>query len=189
MTPRPYDHTGTYDDPGVGLLDQCRKMLLGQHLRITHCLAQLGEPEVWWRPRPGMNSIGNLLLHLAGNVGQWIVAGVGERDFTRDRPAEFAADADFGRAEAEAHLDRVIHEAADVLAKLDPPRLLEPLVVQGFDTTRLGAVLHATAHFEGHVQEIVCLTRQQLGDAYEPLWKPTTPEHRSAGGDVGEEVG
>ena len=176
---RLYDHTGRYDDTGVGVLDQCRKMLLGQHLRITHCAGQLGDAQLWWRPRPEMNSIANLMLHLAGNVGQWIVAGVGERDYERDRPAEFAA-VDRPRAEVEATLDAVVHQAAAVLAKLPPPRLLEPLVVQGFDTTRLGAALHATAHFEGHAQEIVCLTRQQLGEDYVPLWVPTAPEHEAS---------
>ncbi len=173
-----YDHTGRYDDAGVGVLDQCRKMLLGQHLRITHCAGQLADSALWWRPREGMNSIANLMLHLAGNVGQWIVGGVGEQPFDRDRPAEFAA-IDRPRAEVEARLTGVVQKGVAVLAKFDPPRLLEPLIVQGFDTTRLGATLHAVAHFEGHAQEIVCLTRQQLGEAYQPLWQPTSPEQQS----------
>lgn len=179
MTPGPlhvWDHTGTYDDVAIGALDQCRKMLLGQHLRVTHCLSQLSEAQVWWRPREEMNSIGNLLLHLTGNVGQWIIAGVGGRSFTRNRSAEFAAGADKSRAEAEETLNRIILEAADVLTTQDPATLLIVRRVQEWDVTGLGAMLHAAAHFEGHVQEIVCLTRQQLGPSYRSLWQPQATE-------------
>ena len=45
--------------------------------KILHCLRQLNEEQVWWRPTPAQNSIANLMLHLEGNVRQWIVSGVG----------------------------------------------------------------------------------------------------------------
>ena len=173
---RLYDHTGRYEDARVGVIDQSRKMLSGQHLRISHCVAQLSDEQLWWRPRPEMNSIANLMLHLAGNVGQWVIAGVTDGTFNRDRPGEFAATS----GEAAEVLSTVMQDTGRRLADFDASRLLEPVVVQGFDTTRLGALLHAVGHFEGHAQEIVCLTRQQLGGAYDPLWKPTTPEHLAA---------
>ena len=162
------------------MLDLCRKTLLGQHLRITHCLSQLSEAQAWWRPRPDMNAIGNLLLHLRGNLGQWIVAGVGQRPFERDRPAEFADRGSVGKSEAEAMLAAMVNEAADVLASYPPSRLLEPRRVQGHETTAVGSAMHATSHFEGHAQEIVSLTRLQVGDAYRYLWTPQTPEQLSA---------
>src|SRR4029079_11363099 len=58
--------------------------------RIKHCLAQLNDEQVWWRSQPSLNSIGNLILHLCGNLRQWIVAGVGAAIDFRNRPAEFA---------------------------------------------------------------------------------------------------
>src|SRR5258708_39514752 len=56
--------------------------------RIKHCLGQLTDEQVWWRPSESMNGIGNLILHLCGNVRQWIVAGVGGRPGGRPRPEE-----------------------------------------------------------------------------------------------------
>ena len=173
---------GDWTETGAGVLGLCRKTLLGQHLRITHCLSQLSEAQAWWRPRPDMNAIGNLLLHLRGNVGQWIVAGVGGRPFERDRPAEFADRGSVGKGEAEGMLAATVNEAADVLAKFSPADLLSPRRVQGHDTTALGAALHATGHFEGHAQEIVMLTKLQLGASYRYLWKPQTPEEISERG-------
>jgi hypothetical protein len=58
--------------------------------KIKHCLGQLSDEQVWWRPRPSLNSIGNLILHLCGNVRQWIVGGLGGAADSRDRPAEFS---------------------------------------------------------------------------------------------------
>lgn len=127
-----------------------------------------------------MNSIGNLLLHLRGNLGQWIVAGVGGRSFERDRPAEFADRGSVAKTELEAQLAATLLEAAEVLAGFPPTRLMEPRRVQGMDTSALGAAVHATTHFEGHAQEIVSLTRQQLGGDYRHLWRPQTPEQTSA---------
>jgi hypothetical protein len=176
-----YDVEGTWPDAGSAVLGLCRKTLLGQHHRITHCLAQLSDAQTWWRPRPEMNAVGNLLLHLRGNVGQWIVAGVGQRPFRRDRPAEFSDRGSISKGEAESNLAAVISEAADVLAKFPPQDLLAARRIQGHETTALGAALHATSHFEGHAQEIVMLTRLQLAEAYRYAWTPQTPEQISAG--------
>ena len=58
--------------------------------RIKHCLGQLNDAQVWHRPQPGLNSIGNLVLHLCGNLRQWVVAGLGGAPDVRNRPDEFA---------------------------------------------------------------------------------------------------
>jgi hypothetical protein len=66
--------------------DMLRK---GWH-KIEHCVAQLDDEQIWWRPRPEispqMNSIANLMLHLSGNMRQWIIAGVGGSKDIRNRP-------------------------------------------------------------------------------------------------------
>ena len=59
--------------------------------RIAHCVGQLTDEQIWSRPAPAMNAIGNLMLHLAGNVRQLIVAGVGGESDIRERQAEFNA--------------------------------------------------------------------------------------------------
>ena len=157
-------------------LAHTRHCLAACHERINHCLGQLGDAQVWWRPREDMNSIGNLLLHLCGNVRQWIIAGVPGAPDVRDRPREFAERGPIPRDELLRRLDAVVGEADATLAAFPDGQLLEPRRIQGFDETVLSAVFDTLAHFNGHTQEIVSLTRQQLGDAYRFAWAPATPE-------------
>ena len=106
MAFNPYDHNARYDDVTAGFLAESRRNLFAAHQRIEHCLEQLGEEELWWRPQPGMNAVGNLLLHLAGNVGQWITSAVHNRASTRNRPGEFAQREPIAKAELRARRPR-----------------------------------------------------------------------------------
>ena len=73
-------------------LEFSRKKLFGQYWpRLKECVSPLTPEQIWWRPNDASNSIGNLLLHLNGNVGQWLVASFNRKEDARDRPAEFAA--------------------------------------------------------------------------------------------------
>jgi hypothetical protein len=144
--------------------------------RIKHCLGQLRDEQVWHRPKPGLNSIGNLILHLCGNLRQWVVAGLGGAPDVRDRPAEFAERGPFPKDELMRRLESAVGETSRVLAGVDARRLTEPRRIQGFDMNGLAAVFDSVPHFRGHTQEIVHMTRLQLGDAYRFAWTPTTPE-------------
>ena len=144
--------------------------------RIRHCLGQLTDGQVWHRSRPDLNSIGNLVLHLCGNLRQWVVAGVGGAPDARDRPAEFAERGPVPRDEVVRRLEEVVGEAVRVLLGVDARRLTEARRVQGFDVTGVGAIFDSVPHFRGHTQEIVYMTRLQLGDAYRFAWNPATPE-------------
>jgi hypothetical protein len=162
--------------------DAARRELSEGLSKIEHCLNQLTDEQVWWRPRPEMNSIANLMLHLAGNLRQWVVAGVGGAPDLRDRPGEFADRSGAPKSEVFAQLRAVIHECGAVLARLSPDDLVSSTRIQGYDLTRSGAILHAVPHFRGHVQEIIHMTRVQLGERYQFDFIPTTPEQISAGG-------
>ncbi len=71
-------------------LDFSRNKLLGQYWpRLRSAVESLTDDQIWWRPNDACNSIGNLLLHLNGNVGQWLVASFNRLDDARNRPAEF----------------------------------------------------------------------------------------------------
>jgi hypothetical protein len=144
--------------------------------KIKHCLGQLTEAQVWWRSHPSLNSIGNLILHLCGNVRQWIVAGLGGAVDDRNRPAEFAERGPIPKDELLSRLDTILSEAKAVLGKPTAYQLLEVRRIQGFDLTGLAAIFDSVPHFRGHTQEIIHLTRLQLGDAYQLAWAPTTPE-------------
>ena len=58
-------------------LDESRRELAACLATVKHCLSQLDDGQVWQRPRPAMNSIGNLLLHLCGNLRQRFLSIVG----------------------------------------------------------------------------------------------------------------
>lgn len=144
--------------------------------RIRHCLNQLSDEQVWWRSRPSMNSIGNLMLHLCGNVRQWLVAGLDGAANVRDRPAEFAERGPIPKGELLRRLEAVVDEAKAALERQTAGQLLKSRRIQGHDVTGLSAIFNSVPHFRGHTQEIIHLTRSLLGDAYRFAWRPATPE-------------
>jgi hypothetical protein len=144
--------------------------------RIRHCLGQLNDDQVWWRPRESLNSIGNLVLHLCGNVRQWIISGVGGAADIRNRPAEFAERGPIATGELLNRLEGVVCEATETLLRVTAGRLVDAHRIQGFDVSALAAILSSVAHFRGHTQEIIHMTRSQLGDRYRFAWAPATPE-------------
>ena len=144
--------------------------------KIRHCVDQLSDEQLWWRPAEPMNSIGNLVLHLSGNLRQWIVAGVGGANDNRNRPEEFSERGPISREDLLGLLDRAVNDSRETLAGITDEDLLRPLRIQGFELTALGAIFDSIPHFGGHTQEIVNLTRQQLGDSYRFEWAPSTAE-------------
>ncbi|MBX9583452.1 MAG: DUF1572 domain-containing protein [Gemmataceae bacterium] len=135
--------------------------------RVRHCVEQLIDEQVWWRPRPDQNAFGNLLLHLAGNVRYFVVHGVGGAADIRDRPAEFAAR---GPAPAKAELlDQLAGAVADATAVLraaPPEELARVRHLHNADITGYSAAVRSVAHFRGHTQELIHMTRTLLGGAY-----------------------
>ena len=152
------------------------------HLRdltgtIRHCVDQLDDEQVWHRPHESMNSIANLLLHLIGNAKQWITSGVGGVPDTRDRPAEFTDRSEASKAELLARLDAMVSEIEGVISGMTAQSAVTRRRVQGFDgMTGVGCVFHSLAHYYGHTQEIVHMTRVMLGERYRFKWAPSTPE-------------
>jgi hypothetical protein len=157
-------------------LGQSRLRLQHSLEKVSHCLAQLDDQQVWWRPHPGHNSIGNIILHLCGNLGQWIVSGVGGAPDVRDRPREFSERGPIARSELIERLAQTIAQADTALAAAPADRLLEPRRIQGFDEHMLSAIYDSVAHLQGHTQEIVFITRLQLGERYRFHWTPPPVE-------------
>jgi hypothetical protein len=134
--------------------------------KIEHCVQQLSDEDVWWRPSEQMNSIGNIILHLSGNLRQWIIAGVGGAPDVRDRPAEFAQRGAIPRQELLERLRSTVEEAKAALARCDGNNLLRPRHVQHGSVTGMHAAYHSVSHFVGHTQEITYITRMRLGERY-----------------------
>lgn len=145
---------------GTSFLKEARSLLLGDYLpKIERCLALLSDEQIWWRANAASNSIGNLLLHLSGNVRQWIVVGLGGAADTRDRDAEFAQRDVIPRDELLERLRGTLREADETLAGFDERRLLELFRIQGLEVTALAATMHVVEHFSMHTGQIIMLAK------------------------------
>ncbi|MBK9979083.1 MAG: hypothetical protein IPP20_14405 [Gemmatimonadetes bacterium] len=64
-------------DVGTRFLVRSRYYLgLEYPAKIRSAVLALPAERLWFRPDPASNSAGNLVLHLAGNVRQWVVSGI-----------------------------------------------------------------------------------------------------------------
>ncbi|MBC7895897.1 MAG: DUF1572 family protein [Cytophagaceae bacterium] len=127
--------------------------------KIRAALKAMPDEAVWWRPHDEANSAGNLVMHLTGNVRQWIVSGVGGAPDIRRREVEFATR---GGVTADALIDlleRTLTEVDTTLARVTPAQLLEPRSIQGRETTVFAAIFHVVEHFSTHTGQIVWIAK------------------------------
>jgi hypothetical protein len=131
--------------------------------RIDTCLTELPPHFLWARDSENENAVGNLLLHLEGNVRQWILYGVGAAPDERDRPSEFSARTGAHAPVLFARLRGTVDEALDLIRSLPHQRLADRVAIQGYDTTVLSAIFHVVEHFSGHTYQIILLTKRFAG--------------------------
>lgn len=135
--------------------------------KIEKCVARLTDDQVWMRGHPSENAIGNLLLHLAGNVRQWIISGVGNTPDVRQRDVEFNATSGLSKSELTTRLRATVEEAVPVIEALNAGRLAASVRIQNRDQTVLEAVYHVVEHFGEHTGQIMfatkLLTSEELG--------------------------
>ena len=164
------------DLPQSELTDEFSRLnadLLDQSMaKIRHCLNQLNENQIWWRPDPSMNSIGNLMLHMAGNLRQWGVVPFTLADDLRDRESEFQDEDRRNSGELICQLESVVAEAKNQWQHLAVGQLRRKIEIQGFEVTHMHAIVHTSSHFVGHTHQIIQLTRIQLGSNYHFHWSP-----------------
>jgi uncharacterized damage-inducible protein DinB len=127
--------------------------------KIRLALESLDETQIWKRENADSNSIGNLMLHLAGNVRQWIVGGIGGEPCDRNREAEFAAAGGVMKSELLSKLSASVIDADRVLARLTEDDLNRQVTIQGRDTTVFAAVYHVVEHFSMHTGQIIMLAK------------------------------
>lgn len=133
---------------------------LGDYLaQITRCAELLDESQFWHRANANCNSVGILVLHLTGNVRQWILGGLGGESIQRDRPAEFHPANPPSIRHAIGDLTETVEAARHLIATIKSNRWDEPARIQGYSTTVLGAVLHVVEHFAFHAGQIVHITK------------------------------
>ena len=148
--------------------------------KIRTAIEPLSEEETWWRSNAASNSIGNLLLHLRGNLTQWVLDGLGGRPFDRHRAAEFAAGRDPGaeRVAKAAAFDGLAETIAAVIAVIDGLAVSEldrVRRIQTYDLDGWKALYHVVEHMSYHTGQIVLLAKQLRPDAGVDFY----PQHRA----------
>ena len=137
------------------------------HSDIATCLGKLTEEQIWRRGGPHENSVGNLLLHLEGNIRQWILHGIDSQPDVRRRDDEFTLAPSIHSTAALANLTATINEARQVIANLPPARLTEVIDPQPTGTWRhtpiLVAIYKVVSHIDHHTGQIILLTKQLAG--------------------------
>lgn len=141
----------------------CVAKLRDQAAQIDRCVRLLSEEQVWERANVVSNSIGNLVLHLTGNVRQWAGEGLGGVAFDRDRPAEFARRDPLPTDALLAGLHAAVAIACTALERLSPAELAAERTIQGRQISGVAAAVHVTEHFTGHASQIVAYTKLLTG--------------------------
>ncbi len=149
-------------------LDFSRRQLLEQYWpRLKQCVELLSEQQIWWRPNDASNSIGNLLLHLNGNVRQWLLTSFARQEDLRNRPLEFSEEGPLPKSVLMERLGATVQQACDVLARLTTEDLLAQYEIQGYKLRGLEAIYHVVEHFGQHFGQISyiakSLTSRDLG--------------------------
>jgi len=146
-------------------LAQSRRLLTQSYLpRIEKSVEGLSDEQLWWRANAESNSIGNLILHLAGNIRQWIVSGIGGAADTRDRRSEFEERGPLPAAELLARIRSAVEDADQVLANLSAEALLERRRIQTYDVTALQAIYTVVEYFSMHTGQTIVLAKMWKGD-------------------------
>lgn len=126
----------------------------------TISLAQLSEEEVWQKPNTSLNSVGNLILHLCGNITQYVISSLGETEDIRNRDVEFSTSSGFTKAELLQKLIDTVESAKRVVNDATLEQLTRKREVQGFYFSGIGVVLHAVEHYSYHTGQIAFWTKQ-----------------------------
>ena len=155
-------------DVGARFLERSRYYLGVEYpAKIRAAMRAMPAERVWWRANPSSNSAANLVLHLAGNVRQWIVSGVGGAADVRQRDAEFAASAASPGSAADASVEALIAvldaacvDAVGVLERIGVGALGEMRLIQGREATVFAAVYHVVEHFSGHTGQIILIAKE-----------------------------
>lgn len=160
------------NDQSLGFQASAAEILDQSLAKIRHCLSQLTETQVWWRPDPAMNSIGNLLMHLNGNLRQWGVTPFTLARDERNRDEEFDPRVQESSAALLQRLEATVHEAQQQWQHLSDDQLTRMVTIQGFNVSHLHAIMHTSSHFVGHTHQIVQLSRLLLRTSYRFHWTP-----------------
>ena len=121
---------------------------------IKKSLSEISEEEIWQKPNASLNSIANLILHLCGNMTQYVISSIGEIDDNRNRDAEFSVNSGLTKAELLHKLEDTVDSVKRVIFDSTADKLIKVRSVQGMSFSGVGAIMHAVEHYSYHTGQI-----------------------------------
>ncbi len=135
--------------------------------RIKNCFDRLSEEQIWQQANASSNSLGNLVLHLCGNITQYILSALGNKEDLRERDLEFSTKGGFTKEALLKKINQVIVESVEVIRNCDEEKLMKNYTVQGFNFSGIGIIIHVAEHLSYHTGQIAfwtkCIKDQDLG--------------------------
>jgi uncharacterized damage-inducible protein DinB len=132
--------------------------------QIVRCLQLLSEKEIWWRPNDASIAAGNIVLHLSGNLRQWIISGLGGAPDARERDTEFSERGPIPRRMLIRQLRATVEETCKVIDRISAEELSQDFPIQGYRVSGLVAISHVYEHFAYHAGQIAYLTKLKRGN-------------------------
>ena len=140
-------------------IDQSLYRISENTTKLTACFDELQETEIWKRPNENSNSVGNIILHLCGNIRQYAISSLGQIEDIREREKEFSADGGFSKSELIKKLITTVEEAKSIIQNISNNELFRKRQVQGYYYSGIGIIIHVTEHYSYHTGQIIFWTK------------------------------
>jgi uncharacterized damage-inducible protein DinB len=127
--------------------------------KLKTCLDELDETDIWKHPNQHSNSIGNLVLHLSGNIRQWIISSLGNIEDSRDRDQEFSADGGYSKSQLAEKLFSTVEDAKNIIRNISVEDVLKKRKVQGTMVSGIAAIIHVAEHYSYHTGQVIFWTK------------------------------
>lgn len=131
---------------------------------IQMACKKINDQQVWQRPNGSSNSLGNQVLHLCGNMTQYVISSLGEQEDARDRDAEFEATDGYTKALLLEKLLGTVNDVKKAIQEATEGQLLRKRHVQGFHFSGMGCVIHAVEHYSYHTGQIAFWIKQLIDE-------------------------
>ncbi len=147
------------------LRGECLRRINESRSKINTALEKLSEDEVWYRPNAESNSMGNILLHLCGNLTQYVLSSIGGQEDHRKRSQEFTEQGPIPKLELAGSFNKVVNEVCHLISKMDEAELEKKRPVQCYEESGVGILLHVTEHLSYHTGQIVYFTKWKRAES------------------------
>lgn len=136
-----------------------RRIFEESYSRIENCISRITDDQVWQKPNDNTNSIGNLVLHLMGNVRQYVCSGIGGQTDTRVRDEEFLESSRCSKEELFLKMKSLQTDSLKVVDQLTEENLQTIYGVQGLEESGMSIMIHVIEHFSYHIGQIALYTK------------------------------